>query len=743
MIIGGSNLCDFCFKPIPEGSNCPHCGLTHANYTLQPGLLKPGTNLFGKYIIGKTIGRGGFGATYVAYSSKYKKPVAIKEYLPMAIACRDNAGEKVTIISEDKRDIFIKGSERFYKEAQTIYSFGFNPNIVSVYEFFYANNTAYFSMEYLEGCDLKKYIEKRGGRLDEREAIYIFSKVCKALSVVHAKKMLHRDISPDNIFICSNCDVKLIDFGSARQYVSDGTSNFSVIVKRGFAPAEQYVTNGNQGAWTDIYALGASLYYTITGAMPPEALSIIESGIVFDDNIYISDKVKAVISKCMRYRIEERYRDVESLRQDLEDVLTQSIPVSGSGEHGSKIDVAPPIDTPSDESDGGLTYKPDDKPKKHTDILKQFNNVDKTTKYILYAIAGLICCLIIVFSIAIFGGRNHSSDEFSTDGGGGNSQVTTGVTLGQLGAGNNGKTGTGGISDDKKDDPATKPSSGNVERVRKKLDIDQIETIINNHCKYTDFGVYVKNITTGDMYSYHANKSLIASAMSQVVILDVFARAVEEYGIDVAGDCYQFDYIPNGKEAPDSQSENGTLVTVKKCIEDVAEYGDNNKSNLFVDHIGFLYNSENPFDVINDILDDNGYSDTSINRKIMTDPNYVHPSPKLNMTSAYEIAGIFEHLIYCNSLGSPNYMKNIFKSVSLEGEPIGIKKYVPSSYNVSNANGISAQATNNVAIISNDDCEIVVAILAVTRESKTGVETHENRERAVSEIVNYIVENQF
>jgi len=725
MKIDGANLCDFCFKSIPEGTECLHCGLSHSNYNRTPGLLAPGTVLIDKYIIGKTIGRGGFGATYLAYSYDKKKPVAIKEYLPMSIACRANDETAVSIISEDKRDIFEKGARRFYDEAQTIYGFGYNPNIVSVYEFFYANNTAYFSMEYLEGSDLKKYIDKQpNGRLDEREAVYIFSKVCKALEVVHAKKMLHRDISPDNIFICSSGDIKLIDFGSARQYVTDGTTNFSVIVKRGFAPAEQYLSNGKQGEWTDIYALGASLYYSVTGKMPPEALSMIETGMVFDNDIYISAEVKNIIDKCLRYKIEERYRNVDDLRKDLESVLTSEIPVIDNDDFiTQKLN-----DDVSDDSNE------ENRKKSFIDIS------DKTTKYILYAIAGLLVCLIIVFSISIFDSRSNRGQFARGNTGGGDISVMEFGPLGQETdvSKDNTESGTN-ITNNNGD---TNTSKDNV-KPKKKIDFDKIKHIIDKHCRYTDFGVYVKNSETDYVFSYNADNSLLASAMSQVVVLDVVARAVDKYGIDIEGDAFEFNYIPNGKEAPDSKYEDGTLVSVQKCVEDVAVYGDNNKSNLFIDYIAYLYDSDNPFGVVNGILYNNGYKETSVNRRIMTNPNYVHESSEYNMTSAAEIADIFEHLIYCGSFGSPDYMKGIFKSVSLDGEPIGLKEYLPSYYNVCNANGLSAQATNNVAIISKGDTEIVVSILAVTKEAYLDDENYEDRESAVYEIINYIVESQF
>ena len=209
MQIMGVNYCDFCFSPLEPGQNCGVCGLTHENYKASSGLLKPGTNLLGKYIIGRVLGRGGFGATYVAFSAERRMPVAIKEFFPTGVVCRDKDDEHVNIVSKNEVDAFQKGAARFFEEAQTISKFNMVRNVVSVYEFFQANNTAYYAMEYLEGIDLKGYAAKKGGRISPEEAVTVLHSVCEALVSVHSTGTLHRDISPDNIYISTDGTVKL------------------------------------------------------------------------------------------------------------------------------------------------------------------------------------------------------------------------------------------------------------------------------------------------------------------------------------------------------------------------------------------------------------------------------------------------------------------------------------------------------------------------------------------------------
>lgn len=348
----GMNLCDFCFAPVAPGNACAKCGLTHETYQAEAGLLMPGTNLLGKYIIGRVLGRGGFGATYLAYSSERDKVVAIKEYFPTGIANRAKGEEKISIVSNDKRKVFEKGANRFFEEAKTMSRFNTNKNVVSVYEFFYANDTVYYSMEYLEGIDLKGYIAKKGGKLSEGEAITIMRGVCDALVAVHSTQTLHRDISPDNIFICTNGDVKLIDFGAAKQVVGEhAQQNYSVVVKQGFAPAEQYKSNGRQGVWTDIYAVGATMYYALTGEVPADAMNRVENpDIVFEPSLHISHQFSEIINKCLKSKIEERYQSAIELLGALGELQVQNVAIGGqeyvqtvyngvasSGLHGNSV----------------------------------------------------------------------------------------------------------------------------------------------------------------------------------------------------------------------------------------------------------------------------------------------------------------------------------------------------------------------------------------------------------------------
>ena len=177
-------------------------------------------------------------------------------------------------------------------------------------------------MEFLDGIDLKQYVRQKGGKISESEAMYILSCLSDALMIVHSAEVLHRDISPDNIFICRDRNIKLIDFGAARQVLGEASKSLSVILKQGFAPLEQYQKHGKQGPWTDIYALGATIYYALTGQVVDDAMSRIEDASI--DISGISPKLGKIIEKMLAVKISDRYQSVFELKNDLSDTDIES-----------------------------------------------------------------------------------------------------------------------------------------------------------------------------------------------------------------------------------------------------------------------------------------------------------------------------------------------------------------------------------------------------------------------------------
>jgi serine/threonine protein kinase len=234
--------------------------------------LGTGMLLHNRYKIESLLGHGGFGITYAAHDKVLNVRVAIKEYLPRQLATRGEGQTQVSIFTGEARQQYEHGLRKFLEEAQSVARFSHHPNIVSARDYFEAHGTAYMVMEYVEGVTLKEYLEKKGGKISFDEAKAIMLPVLDALREVHQAGLLHRDISPDNIYITSSAQVKLLDFGAARYFAGEQSKSLSVILKQGYAPEEQYRSSGKQGAWTDIYAGAATMYRAITGQTPPEAL---------------------------------------------------------------------------------------------------------------------------------------------------------------------------------------------------------------------------------------------------------------------------------------------------------------------------------------------------------------------------------------------------------------------------------------------------------------------------------------
>lgn len=324
--INGRKLCENCFEPI-TGTVCKSCGFNPEDNAPDPSLLVPGTVLINRYVIGRVIGKGGFGITYLAYDALVCRKIAIKEYFPYGLAQRTVGSTEVSVTSADGAETFKQGADKFYNEAKLVTRFNGNPNIVGVYDCFYENSTAYIAMEYLRGSTLKEYI-RENGILSVPKALYTAKSITNALIVAHSASVLHRDITPDNVILCENGDIKLIDFGAARQVVAEYSQTFSVILKPGFAPPEQYSKKGNQGPWTDVYALGTTLYFMLTGDIPEDPTGRFDDDDTFKENTFnVEPALWEIITKATKLNIEERYPDAYELKKALDSIDVKPEPI--------------------------------------------------------------------------------------------------------------------------------------------------------------------------------------------------------------------------------------------------------------------------------------------------------------------------------------------------------------------------------------------------------------------------------
>lgn len=316
-----SNTCSNCFSSIPEGTDvCPVCGYSsNINSGKYPMALPAGTVLNGRYILGRVLGQGGFGITYLAKDHKTGNLVAVKEYFPDTFAARTYE-KTVYAYTEQRMENFLYGKKCFLNEAKTLAEFIGNPNIVRVYSYFEENNTAYFVMDYVQGISLRDYLKKYG-RISWEKAKSLLFPIMDALSQVHSRGIIHRDVTPDNIYITKDGMVKLLDFGAARYSLGDRSRSIDVVLKHGFAPREQYSRHGRQGPYTDVYALAATYYFSVTGRLPPDSIDRQEhDDLILPSSlgVKISQNDEDALCKGLEVSAADRFQTMNEFKQALE-----------------------------------------------------------------------------------------------------------------------------------------------------------------------------------------------------------------------------------------------------------------------------------------------------------------------------------------------------------------------------------------------------------------------------------------
>ena len=318
--------CCNCFEIYEEiGRLCPYCGYSVGDKAEEAYFLQPGTQLNrDRYIIGKTVGQGGFGIIYKAWDTNLQRVVAIKEFFPLSMVTRSEGQTEVVVFSSKREKDYEAHLEKFRREAKIMSLFTDSVNCIKTYDVFEENGTAYIVMEYCPSPTLKAYIKERKGELlPENEVIAIISQILSGVMEIHAKGVYHLDIALDNIFIKKSGNeikITIYDFGAAR-LVREGRRSFNdaIILKPGFAPPEQYKRNGKIGPWTDIYAVGATLYYLLTGLVPPESTDREHEDILEEPakiNI-VSPALNNATLRAMALNPELRYKNAKEFLADI------------------------------------------------------------------------------------------------------------------------------------------------------------------------------------------------------------------------------------------------------------------------------------------------------------------------------------------------------------------------------------------------------------------------------------------
>ena len=334
--------CFNCLESVTSAS-CKKCGFKNSTLKVNNSALKPGTLLDGRYYLGRVLGQGGFGITYIGSDEIMGGVVAVKEHYPKAIVQRAPNG--LDVLTDNKSE-FSDGLKKFTDEARALAKFKNHPNIVAVISYQRSNNTAYMIMEYVEGRTVKDILS--GGKaLPVKDSCQIILQALDGLSACHEQRLIHRDLTPDNIYITTQGKVKILDFGSARETVEGGENEFTQVLKKSYAPIEQFQHGQGQGPWTDIYSVGASFYRLVVGS-PPAQNSVDR---LLNDTLKFPSQIKKltgwnpeleqVLIRSLKVRPEERYQSVDEFKVDLLNATLENKTVTTAQKLKSKKDVKP------------------------------------------------------------------------------------------------------------------------------------------------------------------------------------------------------------------------------------------------------------------------------------------------------------------------------------------------------------------------------------------------------------------
>ncbi len=324
-------FCYSCMQQIDDEQQdiCPHCGEKLEIEYDNDMCLKPGSILQENFIVGKLIGSGGFGNTYIGWNNVLKCKVAIKEYFPKQLTGRERTTGTVSVASDEiSQQRFKAGLKSFMEEARNVAGLQDIEGVVQIYNFFEENGTGYIIMEFLEGMDVKNILKHRNNNVDYAWVRRVILTVLYTLREIHKRGVIHRDIAPDNIFVTNEGVIKLIDFGAAKHSDEGPNANSEIVLKAGYAPIEQYGRKVKQGPYTDLYAVAALFYRMLTGVKPQAANERIQSDnlqTLSDMGVVIPDQAEAAIMTCLNIQPLFRLQSADEFMEALEG--TDFVPV--------------------------------------------------------------------------------------------------------------------------------------------------------------------------------------------------------------------------------------------------------------------------------------------------------------------------------------------------------------------------------------------------------------------------------
>lgn len=320
-----------------QQETCPACGFSEKDFVPEKHHLQPHTILKGQYLVGCALGEGGFGITYIGWDMFLHIPVAIKEYFPSGVVIRDQGQHTVSVFAGKDEESFLQGRSSFFREAQKVAKFDNNVGVVSVKNCFLENGTAYIIMEYISGINLGAYAELHGGKLTFTETLKLLRTPILTLEELHRASTWHRDISPENLMLTKDGKVKLIDFGSAME--SDREKKTRVLmIRAGYSPVEMYSSTGEDGPYSDVYSMAATIYKLITGVTPPPATDRLDNDPLVPPSALgvkdISHAQEAALLKGMAVQVKSRYQTMEEFFDGL---YGKNAPAPAPSQHQKRL----------------------------------------------------------------------------------------------------------------------------------------------------------------------------------------------------------------------------------------------------------------------------------------------------------------------------------------------------------------------------------------------------------------------
>lgn len=401
--MAGTKYCMGCMQALSWDGRCRFCDFTEEEYENEEAYLPIHSTLKnGAYLIGRVLGKGGFGITYIGLDTTLLQRVAIKEFYPEHFVRRreQDGSREVVPIQEAQKDSFERGMDSFLQEGRTLAKFGSLSAVAGVKTFLQENGTAYLVMEYVVGMSVKDYVHTYGV-MDPDMVLSMMKPVIRDLQCIHEEHIFHRDISADNLIIDTNGKLTLIDFGAAKQILADNERTNTILYKPGYSALEQYSASGKQGAWTDVYGLCASVYYMLTGIVPESAMERVVDDTMQSlcdmESLVLSEENKAAIWRGMSVERKDRYQNMAELYQALfGEQISEALPLT------AREGFIPPQKLPHSSREKVLS---------HTRMKRQLREASRKRqrkkqqrRWMLGLAGGLLIALSVLFWHVLHGG---------------------------------------------------------------------------------------------------------------------------------------------------------------------------------------------------------------------------------------------------------------------------------------------------------------------------------------------------